>query len=224
MILIKKGQEPEEWRSYRLTPGVEFSPIPELRDSLYKEQGYICAYCMRRIPARDILNRGRNGSLERTNEDHRIEHILCQDLHPDEQLNYKNLVICCPGHINGQDHCDRAKGNRDLSFSPMDKNFINTISYKTDGTIVSSDSDCNREMNEILNLNDEMLKSNRVSTWSGVLKQIQHSEFSKRLVRKMLNYYQDMHNNRIGDSEVMTYEPYCGIILYHLQKMLNKRS
>lgn len=54
MILIRKQHEPESLRRFRLTPGADFDGMPaaeknELRLALIKEQGYICAYCMRRI-------------------------------------------------------------------------------------------------------------------------------------------------------------------------------
>lgn len=55
MILITKNKEPKEWTEYRNTPGVDYQAIPELVQSLLKEQGYICAYCMRRIPQQDKL-------------------------------------------------------------------------------------------------------------------------------------------------------------------------
>ena len=65
MKKIIKSKEPKEWTEYRLTPGVKYSPISELREALLKEQGYLCAYCMRRIPTKD-------GNSEETS---RIEHL-----------------------------------------------------------------------------------------------------------------------------------------------------
>jgi uncharacterized protein (TIGR02646 family) len=220
MILIKKSAEPSEWTKYRLTPGVDFNPIPELRDSLYREQGYICAYCMRRIPHRDMLGSDSNG--KKTNEDHRIEHILCQELHDDRKLDYKNLVICCPGHIGTSDHCDRAKGNNDISFSPMDETFIRTIAYSADGTIKSSNSVYDDEMNRLLNLNDDMLRENRKSTWKGVLEQICQKKFTKGLLTKQLSYYKSMHKQNIEGNDELAYKPYCGIVIYNLQKKLKQ--
>ena len=40
MILITKNKEPKEWTEYRNTPGVDYQAIPELVQSLLKEQGY----------------------------------------------------------------------------------------------------------------------------------------------------------------------------------------
>ena len=73
MILIKKKKEPYKWKQYRNTPNAKYEPMEELRDSLYEEQGYICAYCMRRIPCKDRID----GKL--TQEDHRIVHIKLRE-------------------------------------------------------------------------------------------------------------------------------------------------
>ena len=155
MILINKNQEPKEWTEYCSTPGVTYQSIPELVDALLKEQGYICAYCMRRIPTKDKIE----GKL--TSEDHRIEHIKCRENHEDLQLKYNNMLICCPGHIGEDEHCDRKKGNQEISFSPLDSAFINTLTYTSNGIIASSNPVYNEEINSILNLNTPFLVLNR---------------------------------------------------------------
>ena len=99
---IRKSAEPKEWTKYKNIPGVQFSGIPALQESLYREQGYLCAYCERRIPVRDKMS----------TEDHRIEHWHCRDKYPDEVFSYGNLLMCCPGQIGGgESHCDVRKGN-----------------------------------------------------------------------------------------------------------------
>ena len=42
---IRKSAEPKEWTEYKNIPGVQFSGIPALQESLYREQGYLCATC-----------------------------------------------------------------------------------------------------------------------------------------------------------------------------------
>lgn len=76
MIKIAKNKEPKEWTEYRNTPGVDYQSIPELVESLLKEQGYICAYCMRRIPHRDKLYKKDGIKYVLTDESHRIS-ISC---------------------------------------------------------------------------------------------------------------------------------------------------
>ena len=92
MILIKKNPEPRKWLEYRSTPGVDYQSIPELVDSLLEEQGYICAYCMRRIPSKDRLYKRDGKTFVHTNEDHRIEHILSRENHDDKKFEYGTLL------------------------------------------------------------------------------------------------------------------------------------
>ncbi|NBH33059.1 hypothetical protein D3Z58_05740 [Clostridiaceae bacterium] len=54
MIYIKKNAEPAKLLQYRHQPNGRFDDMDadvkeQLRESLLKEQGHLCAYCMRRI-------------------------------------------------------------------------------------------------------------------------------------------------------------------------------
>lgn len=215
MILIKKKKEPSEWTKYRLTPGVDYQAMPALVNALYEEQGYICAFCMRRIPCND----------SGTNEDHHVEHLLSRKNHDDKKLDYSNMVVCCPGHIGDEDHCDRKKGEKDISFSPTDSNFIDTVSYSNDGKIKSSIELYDKELNEILNLNTKLLVHNRRSMIKEIASQFQsftkaHKTLSKGLVNNLIHKYSNMRNT---DGK-LKYVEYCGVAIYYLQKKLNKMA
>lgn len=221
MRKIKKHPEPEAWIKYRKTPGVEFRAIDELKESLLKEQGYICAYCMRRIPCKDdnpcaII---------------RVEHIFSRKNHPDKEyvFNYKNLVACCPGAIGmlpdsekmsaDNFHCDRRKGDNDVSFSLFSDTFIDTISYSSkDGTVRSSDSKYNEEINEILNLNHPQLKRNRLEALNGVIIELsKSSNLTKSAIEKILTIWDEK-------DEEGHYKAYCGIVIWFLKKKLRQQQ
>ena len=207
---------------YRMTPGVDYQPIPELVKSLLVEQGYICAYCMRRIPHKDKLYKKNGQNYVLTDEDHRVEHMKSRELHDDLKLNYNNMVVCCPGHIGDEDHCDRLKGSKDISFSPTNQHFIDTISYQTDGTICSSNQTYDSEMNNILNLNTKLLKQNRKQARDSVITQItvmsKTSGWNKNALNLILSKYENMHN----DNGNLIYYPYCGIITWYIKKKLSR--
>ncbi len=99
MIKINKQNEPASWSQYRFTPGVPYQANEELRQALLTEQGFICAYCMRKIPVTDFSQR----------ESTRIDHIKSRFNYSNLELEYENLVICCPGFIDGYEHCDKSK-------------------------------------------------------------------------------------------------------------------
>lgn len=225
MILITKNKEPKEWTEYRNTPGVDYQAIPELVQSLLKEQGYICAYCMRRIPTKDKLRKKDGNHYVLTNEDHRVEHIKSRELHDDLKLEYTNMVVCCPGHIGTEDHCDRLKGARDISFSPLDRQFIDTIKYNSDGAILSTNEAFDKEINQTLNLNTELLKINRKAMLIQVITQInvackKGKSWDKKTLELYLKKYSEKHFEKDGEDVKEKYYPYCGIVTWFLQKKL----
>lgn len=224
MILIKKNSEPREWLKYRNTPGVDYQSIPELVDSLLEEQGYICAYCMRRIPCKDRLYKKDGKTFVLTNEDHRIEHMQSRENHEDKKLDYSNMVICCPGHIGNEEHCDRLKDNKDITFSPLDANFIATLSYKMDGAIVSSNESYDKEINEVLNLNTPILKENRKKIWEAVKKELIAQKGEKSWNKAILSKYIKKYSSKTRKDGKFKLTPYCGVVLFFLQKKLKQMT
>lgn len=225
MILITKNKEPKEWTEYRNTPGVDYQAIPELVQSLLKEQGYICAYCMRRIPQKDKLYKKDGNNYVLTNEDHRVEHIKSRELHDDLKLEYRNMVICCPGHIGTENHCDRLKGAKDILFTPLDQQFIDTIKYNSDGTIISTNEVYNKEINEVLNLNTELLKKNRKAMLTEVISKLnvdckKGKNWDKKTLERYLSKYSEKHPENDEEGVKEKYYPYCGIVSCFLQKKL----
>jgi hypothetical protein len=207
MIRIIKSKEPNEWLKYRKTPGVSYQATPELRKSLAEEQGYICAYCMSRI--------------ELSNNSTRIEHILSQANHEDLSMDYSNMVLCCKGCLNDNDpstfHCDRKKGEKDLHCSPLSESAMNTIKYSSkDGTISSSNTSYDKDLNDYLNLNVCHLKSNRLQTLDGLIDVLKTKGFSSYNI----NHYLDIYNN--PDQNNMK-KPYCGIVIWFLKKKLGQK-
>lgn len=202
MRKIIKNKEPKEWTEYRLTPNVDYQSMPALRESLLQEQGYICAYCMRRIPHKDY----------NSNENSRIDHMLSRENHSDKKLEYQNMVICCPGAISDSFHCDKLKGEQDISFSLFDDLFISTLKYQTKtGKIESSNPVWDKEIDSILNLNNEILKANRLATLNGVIEALSSRHWTSGEIRKKLVEWDN--KNKEGK-----FKPYCGIIIWFLNK------
>ena len=194
MIFIQKGREPNAWMRYRLTKGVEFRAIPELKDSLLKEQGYLCAYCMARI-----------------DKDHmKVEHFKPQSLYPQDIFDYGNLLACCLGKTQEESHCDTSKGNAEISLSPLSPSCVDTLSYESGtGKIKSSNPYYDRELDRILHLNTPIIKQNRLKVLQGAIQALR--------IRKQL----EKEWNPV-DKEGKR-KPYCGIVIYFLEKKLKKK-
>lgn len=159
MKAITKRDEPISLTEHRAKQYASYANIPkkakdDTRASLLTEQGHICCYCMRRIPE--------SGKIPGS----KIEHFLCQDDHPKEELNYGNMLLACLGNEGSPEllqTCDTKKRNLSLTHSPSNqaRNIEDLIKYKSNGEIYSTDDTFNAELETVLNLNVKNLKDNR---------------------------------------------------------------
>lgn len=213
MIHIKKSSPPKKFQEFKQqNPQAHFDDIPPdikaaLRQSLLKEQGYLCAYCMSKI--RDKV---------------KIEHY--EPRNPQNELDYSNLLAVCTGNSAGNQrehqHCDTKKGNKHLHVNPQNIDHIKQISYRSDGTIYARDNaDFNADLNLTLNLNDDYgyLKANRKRALDvlkmNIRKIFANKSADRAYLEKLLNFYgnTDENGKRAG---------YCGIIIDYLVKCLKK--
>lgn len=156
MIYIKKGTEPESLTKYRKEKFAYYDGYKDkddVREKLLEEQGYLCAYCMRRIDKEHM----------------KIEHWYSEEKLSDvERLNYQNMLGACLGHIEGtkgsDDTCDTHKGKSLIKVNPLDKSTLVHIQYSSaTGAIFADDEDVQQDIDKTLNLNAErhLLKENR---------------------------------------------------------------
>ena len=163
MRSIKKGSEPNNLAQHRQSLHSDFDNFPakdKLRQVLVTEQRALCCYCMNRIrPSRDSM---------------KIEHWKCKADHPGEQLSYRNLLGACLGG-EGQpvqkQHCDTRKGDRAIRWNPADPSHqIETrIRYELDGSIHGIETEFDRQLNDVLNLNLSFIKQERKSLLDAIL-------------------------------------------------------
>ena len=174
MIEIKKGKEPYELLAYRKKSGANYDDMdckPIVLESLMREQGYLCAYCMRRIPEERELPAGVKPAT--------IEHWEAQSkTGEDKRLDYSNMLAVCAGNRGCGDKknmtCDARRGNMPLTVDPRKAEIISQISYRNNGEIFSVNPDIDRDLNEILGLNNEVvsLPQSRKSALDALLKNI----------------------------------------------------
>lgn len=136
-------------------------PKSEIRNALLAEQHYLCAYCMKRIRNNEDAS-GNVTEIVHMN----IEHWFPLSQDKERALDYKNFLGVCKGgaDIDGPRNrilcCDASKGDQaSLTVNPLDKNMMQHIAYKSDGTIYclssagSQAEDINNDLKNILRLN-----------------------------------------------------------------------
>lgn len=209
MLLIKKGREPNSLTEYKKQSNAYYDGCnkSDIRKALLKEQGYLCAYCMKRISETNMT----------------IEHYSTQsNISEKEALDYNNMLGVCLGNRGaGQANftCDAHRGNASLTVNPFLKQSINLICYQDDGKIYSTDSEINKDLDKTLNLNCEqvLLKINREKAL-GVLKNYlsklkSKGTWKKEFLEKIKKKYECPNENGKLD-------PYSGILLYYLNKRI----
>lgn len=220
MIKIQKKLEPIELKTFReenpnasfnygLTEGVK----PAIQKSLCEEQGFICAYCMKRIyPKSDRM---------------RVEHFEEQENHKEKTLDYSNMLGVCTGLTSGLYHCDNFRGkmgygnNAPLKYNPSSiEDFSKQeISYKSDGTIISSDKEFNEQLSTVLNLNNEILKENRKAIRNQVIKAIGIIAKNKAITKTQLgNILKEWTSKDIEGK----YKEYFGVAVEFIEKRLKR--
>ena len=215
MIHICKINPPKKFQEFKQkNPRVHFDDMPseikaELRRSLLEEQGYLCAYCMRRIHE----------------DDTKLEHY--EPRNAQNEMDYSNLLAVCNGNSKGtslqHQHCDTKKANKHLHINPQNADHIDCISYRSDGTIYSSNDDFNNDLNFTLNLNDDhgYLKSSRKSALDKLknrfLRACVDKSASRKFIEKSLKFY-------LSVDERSQRQEYCGILIDYLMKRLRRLS
>jgi uncharacterized protein (TIGR02646 family) len=173
-----------------------------LRRYLLEEQGYICCYCMDRI----------------TCNNSKIEHFKPQTQYRENQLDYENLFVAClgeEGEKNNFQHCDTYKGEKVLNYINLLSKIESKVNYKKDklGIVISSnDVNIDNDINKTLNLNIDVLKTNRKQTYNQVINKLKTKNFATHELKKYLNYYRNKNNGKFA--------PFSQMIIYFLEKKL----
>lgn len=227
MLYIKKGAEPDEYKDFKR----DNSKISDLTDyegkyndlitteakkaiqeSLCKEQGYLCCYCMQRI-----------GDIRCPDDKShdvkcmRLEHFKCQSGHKELKFEYSNMLAACHGFNrmdSSEEHCDVKKRSLGLKYNPAQHNVEQYVAYTPDGTIFSADPEFDKQLNDILNLNIGYLKNNRKSKRLGVVRKLNTSgEWKKsKLQEKILSFVTPNAKGELKE--------YSGVVTNYLRKKL----
>jgi uncharacterized protein (TIGR02646 family) len=210
-IAKNNTNEPKSLREFRInTPNAGFNGIHgsiknDIRTALLKEQGAICAYCMRRISA--------------THTGMEIEHLIPQNrhinsphssaMHISSRLKYLNMLGTC----NGIRKCSEIRGNFPLMISPLNKKCETLVKFLKDGRAYSEDPTINAEI-ETLELNklsdlrkividkarEELMSLKKEGTWSA------------KIINNQIEKWKCLKKTRHG----LAYEEYCMAAVHYL--------
>ena len=213
-------------------------------DDLLKEQGYICAYCMRKI----------------SDENTKIEHFIGQEyidesgneIGKKEDTNYQNmLAVCCGNYcqkkLKAKErlHCDSSRSifqtkykesenkNKILStyrpklyISPLNSQQMKQIGFTRSGVIfykelkyddtleLQVDKDIRYDLNIVLNLNCGNLKEARNRIIESIDSSLRRHNYSKSFAQKELAHWKNTQNNN---------KEYCEVAICKLENFLKDK-
>ncbi len=249
MIRIRKNPPPPEFEQWRLqNSDATWEDLPgdikeALRKSLCKEQGYICAYCMRQITDDEYDERyHRKGT--------KIEHVLPRkgpNARPDLMFAYHNLVAVCGGRDNRKSDgkataqtCDAKKGDGVLeAIDPLDSGISGPLGVSYDlrlGLVKSEDPRKRRDIEDVLNLNgktgetrrrhrsdrdyrgrgESQLVNDRAAAWDRIHKLAQ-KELKRKGDKAALRWFED--KLRQYESAKPKAE-FAGVAIYYLKRRI----
>lgn len=212
MRFIKKGKEPNSLMEYKKQSNAYYDGCnkSDIRKALLKEQGYLCAYCMKRISEENMT----------------IEHYDAQsEISEKDALDYNNMLGVCLGNRGSKRKenltCDAHRGNEVLTVNPFEKATIDFIKYDNEGKIYSENLNIDKDLNLTLNLNcrQVLLKENRRKALEALKKKLiklkPASKWNREFLEKIIRRYEAPDANG-------KFEPYSGIIIYYLKKKLDR--
>lgn len=186
----------------------------ELLEKLLQEQGHICAYCMRRIPERRTLP---DGVAPVT-----IEHWFPRNPGSKDDigqgLDYRNMLAVCSGNRGCGNKegltCDASRENALLRVNPCNRNTLRGITYTSSGKIKSSDDEIDKDLNERLHLNSEVisLPENRKQVLQAVIDDVRKNHGTGNIslyCRRKLEQIQAIEDPKL---------PFVGIIIWWLSR------
>jgi len=199
------------------------SAKPTVLNDLLEEQGYICAYCMRKIDENSAT----------------LEHIIGQnyrdekgnEIGKEEDTNYLNMLAVCKGNscINSL-HCDKSRAKfqdkRALLFiSPLNESQMKNIKFSQSGVIYYKepdnlidiqkeslkDKEIRYDINSVLNLNCDNLVEQRGRLSKTIRSILIRCKFNKKIIKQKLDNLMNINGKN---------EEFCQVAIYELNKYI----
>lgn len=228
MRRIEKGPEPPCLSDLRRTPGADWSSVhgtqkQEMRETAFREQRGLCAYCMSPL-------RSRGGG------DMKIEHFHARSTSPGRVFEWGNLLGVCLGDVgvpesgeSGRFHCDTHRGALPVGQQALDlhpavfpPDVSTYFAYTNEGEIRPLQALPEPErakaarMIEKLHLNIARLKRNRAAVIAALrAKLIKMPRVSRTRVKELL----DIASLPDGEGRL---HPYCQAAIHYLSRKMRQ--
>lgn len=186
-------------------------------ENLREEQHGLCAYCMRKLTTNIC-----------------VEHYNTIDKNCEKALDYNNMFAVCKGGENEPLfkkkhylHCDKSRGNQNITINPLREEHIATISYlESTGEIQSTNKAFLKDF-EILHLNGIIDENHTIIEDPANFLKNRKDAFrqARQLIEKVRNQNHQINQNKLkklikDEENRKEYREFEGVILYFLKRRL----
>ena len=216
MLRYPKGKAPSCLAELQATPGAKWSSLGaaergEIRSALARDQGRLCAYCQRRLPAEGDAAVAHG---------FKIEHWEARSKEQGNDFQWRHLLGVCSGDTSAPErmfHCDHKRGNTPLFLHPVEGEGPNPrqfLRYLGDGTVRSEDVQAEKDVDKTLNLNASFLKRARRQVVEAMRLRLQKKGWSRHTLTK------ELEACALGPGIVAP--EHAEVTRYHLERWLRK--
>ncbi len=213
---IKKDpkREPISLTTYReTTPNASFSGgnfnKQALRAILVEEQGYLCAYCNRRIHADANHIEVEHYITQTKHEDSKFTAAE----HKDNELLYTNLLATCnySGHS-----CSGICGNTPLYIDPRNARCETLLIFDNNGNVKGCDENVEKD---IKTLGLQKWQEQRKAVIDKAREDLKTRGYTPLQIDREIEKWRSLHKNK---QNVMVYKEFCIAAIHYLER--KKRS
>lgn len=216
-IPLTRPTDPQEQRGYGSTLRTNYFdqlPKKEIRATLLREQHYLCAYCMRKLPNEDSVI---------------IEHWFPLSEARDTAIDPQNFLGSCDGvYSEGQERrscCDDNKRGSCITIDPRKEWMMDCVQYEHDGTIYfdapvglseQQKLDIDNDINKVLCLNgkESELTIGRERVYRSAKNMLEKLRLKNRCsvstVQRLIQNIEDQEQ----------YPEYAGVMLFYYKRWL----
>ncbi len=202
-----------------------------LRKKLLENQGYLCAFCMKRIPnfVKQEVN-GKDGQKEIIEKyDFKIAHIIPQESvkgksDPKLSITYTNMVAACTGSqgdIEKNTTCDTKQKNDYIVIDLYNSLHINSLYYTGTGEIITKNTDFDNDIKKTLNLNEQRLKNQRKEVYDLIEGKVRKAYSKPNFTRAEKNLFLqqeiEIWERKATDGK---FQPFCMVAICYLKSKL----
>lgn len=235
----KTGGGGQAWDQFAATTGARFDNAPstaknDLRLTLARQQGYLCAFCMARL----TLEEDAAGNI--TKHKTKIAHLTSQaapagatEVERERRrrlaVDQRNLVLACEGKNKPYRHCDDIQEQRDVTINFENAGFMTAnFQYHKNGLLVTPSATVREQIGaereaddvaSVLNLNNPVLcRLRREAVESVAYALSMRGDYDTETLTAKLEKYKQPH------PETGCLEAYCECFVHFLTKKIERNK